>query len=483
MLNQYKLVLMRNLTHQERRRWYRISSYSYSDHLSYSSKFSQFYTCSAQVIVLPCQEVKEQEVVDLVDSSQEEEVSEDTLATEDSTDDVVLEREVRLECDGRVVVREGNQVEEDGGKDLEAKHVETNVTEAEQDDVEDTAGNESDEDTSNTDVKVEVKTEPSEGLSRRRNSSPHDKDGNMPRSRRSARSRSRYRSRSRRRRRSISRTKRRRSRSISGRMSHETKDEEVANLDFVVVDSTEIDEEPLPPGEEQDDDIIDMEVIKSNMAMAEGSRRRSRSRSRSRSSRRRRVRSRSRNRERSRKSLEDWRRRVEQERKEEERSRRRRREERRKDEAWREQSDAFLARLGVAGGEAGFHRPPPSLPAAAPASFPPCSSSREAGGRRRSQEETMVSPWTLAQPPPEMRQEVEAGGRIQEQEVGGRRQEQEAGGRSSHGQDLDLRYSEILRPGNYLLVTWDMISLGGALLCSCSSCCRYHFCFYWHMLD
>merc|ERR1719341_1769816 len=220
---------------------------------------------------------------------------------EEEADEIVVEREIRLDPSGQVIVCEGGEKLVCAEKDSLNNDVDTNAPF--KDSLEGSRG------TSSTKERSRSRT------FRSRSRSRSDGSKNW-----SKRSRQRSRSKSR----------------LSGNRFKELSPNEGSDqVDFVVVDCTSDDNGASDAQDEGDSD--DVEVIKSNLAFAERDRRkRRRSRSRSRSSRSRNM---------------DWRRQDERERRgrwEDSGQRRRNgREEERRDREWKDKSGAFLARLGV----------------------------------------------------------------------------------------------------------------------------------------
>lgn len=324
---------------------------------------------------------------------------------EEEADEIVVEREIRLDPSGQVIVCEGGEKLVCAEKDSLNNDVDTNAPF--KDSLEGSRG------TSSTKERSRSRT------FRSRSRSRSDGSKNW-----SKRSRQRSRSKSR----------------LSGNRFKELSPNEGSDqVDFVVVDCTSDDNGASDAQDEGDSD--DVEVIKSNLAFAERDRRkRRRSRSRSRSSRRRRSPSR----ERSRSRNMDWRRQDERERRgrwEDSGQRRRNgREEERRDREWKDKSGAFLARLGVSVEESGpsyldslnlpslqqlanLTQPPPMFNRRHTA-FPPPVSNPVPGPSFPDPGGSSEQRWT---PHPAARPST------------------------SVGQDLDFRHSEVLRPGICLL--------------------------------
>ena len=331
----------------------------------------------------------------------------DTMGVEKEEDDeIVVEREIRLDPSGQVIVSEGGEKLVCTEKDSLNNNVDTNAV---------------------NERPIKNSLEESMGTS-------STKEGSRSRT---------FRSRSRSGSKSWSKRSRQRSRSRqSGNRSELSPNKDDDQVDFVVVDCTSDDNGVCDAQDEGDSD--DVEVIKSNLAFAERDRRkRRRSRSRSRSSRRRLSLSRERSRSRSRNR--DWRQKDERRQWEsrgrwEDSGQRRRsgREEERRDREWKDKSGAFLARLGVSVEESGMVGPSyldslnlPSLQQIAnlnqssehqPTMFnrrhPPVFNpmSRDSFPDPVGSTEQRWNPYPASGP--------------------------------SVGQDLDFRHSEVLRPGN-----------------------------------
>ena len=329
----------------------------------------------------------------------------DETKNEDEEDDILVEREIRLDPSGQVIVSEGGE----------------RLVCAERNSLNNHAGERS-------------SSRPSRSRSRSRSSV------------------------------STSWPKRPRSRSNRSKSNSQKRDEEEhinsSNQDnFIVLDCTSDDGSV---GDTQDgNDDSDVEVIRSNLELAERERSRRRSRSKQRNSRRRsssRERSRSRshyNRE-CRHEDDRWPREPRRrERWEDSRWRRKNRDEERRDREWRDKSGAFLARLGVRVDEKDKGSSYldslnlPSLDQLANLNYlnphqPPTFS------RQPSFHPSDSTPHVQASPP--------IPGGSASQSWSSREAE-----RPRQGQDLDFRHTEVLRPGNYLLVTWDILPLGSGL--------------------
>ena len=288
-----------------------------------------------------------------------------------------------------------------------------------------------------------------------------------------------------------------------------------SNGDFVVLDSTgDNDGKSGAPGEDIEDDIIEVEVIRSNLARAE-SRQRSRSESNQRRSRSGRSRSKSgavsdlRDKISSRRirgigsrspgGYENWRR-SEARRREEVRDRKSRewRRERRQDEEWKRKSEAFIAKLGGAPEPRGFSVPPPSYVSYSQAvaevyTSAPCSAYDDHQEYTDHNSNPVSQEHHQSQSPevvfldeddtPEQSYEAGQFGRMTQQADS---ELYQAGGSSwpRTGQDIDFRNlgslplgnGENLRPGNYLLVNYDLMSVGSGL----SSCIYQLGSWSWH---
>ena len=367
------------------------------------------------------------------DDSCKNKVDDLEVEEEEDDDDIVVEREIRLDPSGQVIVRVGGEKLVSAEKDSLNNLVDT-------DDVIKRPENDSCKEsmtTSNTKEKY-----------------------------RSEASRSRSRSRS-----NVSKSLRKRSGERSkgkdGTIRPELSPRHQEKDDFIVVDCVSDDDGAGNVQDEGDSD--DVEVIKSNLAFAERERRRRRSRSGSRSSRRRRrtlsrERSRSRSSNRSRRWAED-RERSRRERRDRERwedSRQRRRDEERRDREWKDKSGAFLAKIGVSvdhqRGENGIVGPSyldslnlPSLQQLADLNQPP-PHHHTVFDRRHP---TPSPPPAFNPFPQKLFTSSNPGGSME--------QRRNPSGGPSMGKDLDFRHSEVLRPGNYLLVTWDILPLGSGL--------------------
>jgi len=331
----------------------------------------------------------------------------------------------------------------------------------------------------------------------------------------SSSSRSRSRSRSKEREQNSSKGSRRDDRRRSSWSRTKSKSRSRSNGDFVVLDSTgDNDGKSGAPGEDIEDDIIEVEVIRSNLARAE-SRQRSRSKSNQRRSRSKRSRSKSgvvsdlrdkissrrirRIGSRSPDGYENWRR-SEARRREEvrERKTRERRRERRQDDEWKRKSEAFIAKLGGAPEPRGFSVPPPtyvsySQAAAEVYTSAPYSAYADHQGYADHNSNPVTQDHHQSQSPevvlldeddtPEQSYEAGQFGRMPQQTDS---EMYQAGGSSwpSTGQDIDLRNlgslplgnGENLRPGNYLLVNYDLMSVGSGL----SSCIYQLGSWSWH---
>ena len=366
-----------------------------------------------EVICLSDEEATvEQNEDDVKDSCQS---NGDTMEEEGGENEIVVEREIRLDPSGQVIVSEGGEKLVCAEKDSLNNNFDANavIERPLKDSIEESMG------TRSTKERSRSRTFRSRSRSRSDVSNSWKK-------------RSRQRSRS-------------RSRRHSGNQFEEfSPNKSDDQFDFVVVDCTSDDD---GGGDAQDNgDSDDVEVIKSNLAFAERDRRNRRTRSRSRS---RRSRSRSRSsrrrlslsRERSKSHNRDWRQKDERRQRGrwEDSRHGRRDDERRRDREWKDKSGAFLARLGVSVDErsgpssyldslnlpslqqlANLNQPPPphhpifnrrhQPPVCNPV---PGTSFSEPGGST----EQRWNPFPAARPS------------------------------SCVGQDLDFRHSEVLRPG------------------------------------